>query len=284
MSSFILKIIALICMTIDHIGVLIPNMPIWFNWIGRISAPIFMFCAIESMVHTSDRKKYLFRLYIASVLMGILQFKLNIDMNFFRVIFSTMIIIYLVLLSQEKNLNIKNMILFYILWQVISICIIIALIYSDFTNIHFIIYILSALTGSVFYLEGGLVLVALGLMMFALRKSHKNMAIGYVIFCSIYFILSTTSIISRVVSKISRYNSWFGNSIEYILDTIVGLSPVLTGGDMWLYNYQWLMICALPFVLFYNNKKGGSLKYLFYVYYPLHISILYLVGKYYIVI
>jgi len=34
---------------------------------------------------------------------------------------------------------------------------------------------------------------------------------------------------------------------------------------------QWLMILAVPFILLYNGEKGrGGLKYLFYIYYPLH--------------
>lgn len=44
MSSTLLKLIALIFMFIDHIAEFIPGTPIWFHWIGRISAPIFFFC------------------------------------------------------------------------------------------------------------------------------------------------------------------------------------------------------------------------------------------------
>jgi len=38
------------------------------------------------------------------------------------------------------------------------------------------------------------------------------------------------------------------------------------------------MIAALPFIILYNGERGRySLKYLFYVFYPLHIWILYIV-------
>ncbi len=54
MSTNLLKLTALICMLIDHIGEFIPQSPIWFRYIGRISAPLF-FIAVPgaSIIHTT---------------------------------------------------------------------------------------------------------------------------------------------------------------------------------------------------------------------------------------
>ncbi len=42
-SGFSLKIIALVLMTMDHMHEFLAStgIPIWFNWIGRLSAPLF---------------------------------------------------------------------------------------------------------------------------------------------------------------------------------------------------------------------------------------------------
>ena len=43
-------------------------------------------------------------------------------------------------------------------------------------------------------------------------------------------------------------------------------------------DVQWMMIAALPLLLSYNNRPGPRTKfskYFFYVFYPLHIFILY---------
>jgi len=47
-------------------------------------------------------------------------------------------------------------------------------------------------------------------------------------------------------------------------------------------NIQWAMILALPLMLLYNWQKGKySLKYLFYVFYPAHLWILYFLSEFY---
>lgn len=49
--------------------------------------------------------------------------------------------------------------------------------------------------------------------------------------------------------------------------------------DLFYGNPQWMMILSLPFLLMYNGEKGRRWKYLFYGFYPVHIIILYFVGK-----
>ncbi|MDU5111608.1 MAG: TraX family protein [Clostridium sp.] len=50
--------------------------------------------------------------------------------------------------------------------------------------------------------------------------------------------------------------------------------------NLFLINYQWMMVFALPFMLIYNGKRGKGLKWLFYVFYPVHIFILFIIGNY----
>ena len=62
MSGYSLKLIALVTMLIDHIGVaLFPNILI-LRYIGRISFPIFAFLIVEGFEHTSNFRKYITRI------------------------------------------------------------------------------------------------------------------------------------------------------------------------------------------------------------------------------
>lgn len=64
MSSFGLKVFALILMIIDHAAEFLPGMPVWMRWIGRLAAPIFIFCSVWSFTYTRDRKN----IYLDSIL------------------------------------------------------------------------------------------------------------------------------------------------------------------------------------------------------------------------
>lgn len=68
MSSFVLKIIACICMFIGHIPYVFPDTVIPCILIGRISFPIFAFLISEGYIHTKSFGKYLTRLLVLSVI------------------------------------------------------------------------------------------------------------------------------------------------------------------------------------------------------------------------
>ena len=43
MSVTMLKRIALAAMAMNYIGAFIPGAPVWFQWIGRLAAPLFFY-------------------------------------------------------------------------------------------------------------------------------------------------------------------------------------------------------------------------------------------------
>ena len=71
-SSFILKVVALITMAIDHVGMVLPMMYPYndfiyelsnvFRCIGRLALPLFVFMIVEGVIHTKNFKGYLIRL------------------------------------------------------------------------------------------------------------------------------------------------------------------------------------------------------------------------------
>lgn len=72
MTLTALKIIGVICMTLDHFSTIL-GAPIWFRYIGRFAAVIFFFCAVESVVLTHDRRAYCKRLWFMSMGMKIVH-------------------------------------------------------------------------------------------------------------------------------------------------------------------------------------------------------------------
>ncbi len=64
MDTNFLKLIAILSMTVDHVGgAFFPQYPV-FRWIGRLAFPLFCYCMTVGMLYTSDIKKYFLRLGI----------------------------------------------------------------------------------------------------------------------------------------------------------------------------------------------------------------------------
>ena len=56
-----LKTIALVLMVLDHIHYFFEFtgcIPTVFSMLGRLSAPLFLFCTVEGFAHTHDRKRH----------------------------------------------------------------------------------------------------------------------------------------------------------------------------------------------------------------------------------
>ena len=77
MTTFSLKLTAVVLMTLDHIGLYIPAAPVWLRWLGRGAYPLFLFCMVQGYAHTRSRKRYLLRLYLMSLFMTALGLFLN---------------------------------------------------------------------------------------------------------------------------------------------------------------------------------------------------------------
>lgn len=75
--NFILKILALLTMTLDHIGYmlqeyyLVPELANVFRIIGRFALPLFCFMIVEGVLHTKSFKKYALRMGICLVCVSI---------------------------------------------------------------------------------------------------------------------------------------------------------------------------------------------------------------------
>ena len=133
MNIFTIKIIALILMLMDHIGEFFPDSPIWFGWLGRLAAPLFVYALAVGFHHTRNRKKYLLRLYLANVgmiffnqIMHILQRKLDYvvyeptNHNIFTTLFCAGVLICIWENRKEKK-KFLTYIGIYIFWQAMLI-------------------------------------------------------------------------------------------------------------------------------------------------------------------
>ena len=71
-DSFWLRIVALLTMTLDHVGACLDFRNFFIlRLIGRIALPLFIFLTVEGALKTSNRKKYILRIGIFAAVIGI---------------------------------------------------------------------------------------------------------------------------------------------------------------------------------------------------------------------
>lgn len=261
LSGFQLKYIALIAMVFDHIHYFFDytgKIPIWFTMIGRLAAPLFLFTVIEGFIHTRNRKKYFLKIYVLAILMGLIQF------GFYN---------FLHPLVRPDGFFPKNMML------------------SSFA------ILLVALQGIAWiqekkYLKGIPTLLfplMLPWLMLLLYLSGQDKPI-FTLFINLlnYTVLPTHTSISDggtwlLLTGIAMYLCHKNLKKEVLAFVTVSLVWVLMGivlsrpsfQDLMFRYIEWMEIFAAPLMLCYNGQRGKGSKYLFYVFYPTHIYLLY---------
>ena len=280
-SNFILKIIALIFMTIDHVGVFLPSSPLQFTFrvLGKIALPIFIYTTLEGCRKTKDIKKYMLRLGVMSIFMYIaiviaqlvLYFNngyLLVFQNIFFTLLNLVFIYYLFFVNKNKNK--RRMVILPILIFIGSYIFFLLRIngISEFISSIFV----DGLT-TMYGLEAPIMFVGalLGIYIYeeiVRKRLNNDETLVNEFLCSKKAQLSRNIIMCLSIALVSLIMYSF--TYENI--------PSFTFGNTCIYN-TYFIIC-FPFILLYNGKRGFNNKIVngaFYLYYPLHIGIIALI-------
>lgn len=215
-----IKIIAVVSMTIDHIGgAFFPQYPA-FRWIGRIAFPLFCYCLTVGMMYTGDIKKYLFRLGAFAV----------ISQPFWILAFN----------SDDITGNIFNL------------------------NIFFT-----------------LIVSLLGACGFKERKWWLFILV-LILLNVINFDYAMTGLILILIFYLCRNKPWLGAAV-YTLTYLPALNGNMAdplalkiGGHA--IGFEIFALLALPFIYIQTNSGLKIPKWFFYIYYPVHLFAIYLIG------
>lgn len=266
-------------MLFDHIWTFIPNMPCFFHWIGRLSAPIFIFCCILGFENTTNKKIYILRIYIFNVFIGILNIIYPIEMNFIKTLSLITILCAIVYLRELKYKHASLILFLFFTYQIVTS--ILFLLNTSITYEYKVL--LSNISLNLLYLDGGIFFLALGLCMYIYKTDKKKLFISLVVLTILYLIIYDTNVILRAMRFAQRNFSVFKNLTDserpfYIVKAILGFHPAFNATNLLYDDPQWMMLFSLPFIFLYNGKKGRNMKFIFYIFYPCHIVLLYFIS------
>lgn len=264
LSETALKAIALGLMVLDHIHyffLFTGAVPDWFSMLGRLSAPLFLFCAAEGFAHTHDRRAYLGRLWAMGAGMGLVQFLLALfgrradgfyPMNAILRDLTVSCLLWQGMDWLRRRRWARGLALLAgvgVLWPAVSLWLMQALPWNGLP-----VYLLSwtVLPNWAFSTDGGVWFILGGVLLYALRGHRKIQVLAW-----------------------AAWAFWIDmGSVSYLLRMGGGISL----GQAMLLSYQWMEVFAAPLMLLYNGQRGAGHKQLFYWFYPAHVYGLYLLS------
>lgn len=263
LSNFQLKYLAAIFMVLDHIQYFFDftgKIPLFFSYLGRLAAPIFLFCLIEGFMHTHNRTLYILRIYIVSIGMGLIQF------SFYNI--SSGLVRGDGFFPQNQMLASFSILLFVlqgIEWckakrWLKGLCAVLLPIFMPFLFLplfqaasghSIILFLLNLLSFSILPLhtaiiDGGTITLITGIVFYLFYPKRKLQAACFGLLCILWDIVR-----------------------------IILLMPELSLMTFFTQAYEWMEIFAVIPMLCYNGTRGNGSKNFFYWFYPVHIYVLY---------
>ena len=266
LSDTSLKEIALALMVLDHIHYFFSftgAVPEWFSMLGRVSAPLFLFCTAEGFAHTHDRRTYLLRLWAMGAGMGLVQFVIGVGLGrradgFYPMNGILRDLTVACLLWQgidwlrQRRLGRALALVggVGVLWPAVSLALVAALPPAGQLPLYFLSW--TVLPNWAFSTDGGVGFILGGVLLYALRGRRKIQVLAW-----------------------AAWAFWIDmGSVSYLLRMGGGISL----GQAMLLSYQWMEVFAAPLMLLYNGQRGAGHKQLFYWFYPAHVYGLYAVS------
>lgn len=266
LTGFELKYLALILMVLDHIHYFFEYtgmIPIWFSWLGRLAAPLFLFCLVEGFTHTHDKKKYFLKIYSLSIIMGLIRFGFYNVLDFAvrgdgfipaNAMLSSFVVLLVVLMGIELIRQKKFLIgILAVVIPVILPYLFIYFVYIPYTDNHTVNILASLINFTILPLhtmiqDGGTLTLIEGviLYLFSFCKNKNARIYAFVIFELLYGI----GLVSLAIGSFNVHTLIFE-------------------------GYEWMSAFSAIFMLCYNGERGHGNSRFFYLFYPAHIYVLY---------
>ena len=263
-----LKTVALVLMVLDHIHYFFEFtgwVPIWFNMLGRLSAPLFLFCTVEGFAHTHDRKRYVFRIWAIGTAMAALEFFMIYAGAFRRgdgfypqnAIFQDLVLLCVVWqgidwLREKKIAKGLAAIAAVLCWPYMVVAFL--LVFPQVQDMPIASAVVAFLMTSPLPMwtaitDGSWGFLLGGVLLYALR-GHRPVQLGV----------------------------WALN--ELLWDLVLPFAMFHAQADfvwtqMFTDYYEWFGVAAAVLMGLYNGRRGSGHKQLFYGFYPAHIYLLY---------
>lgn len=251
--------------------------------IGRLAFPIFCFLLIEGFIHTRNRWKYAVRLAIFALISEI-PFDLAFYGSFYtkhQNVFLTLLIGLLVMqgfwLIKEKARNKKWLPIMAVAGAIAAGFVI------TYTSINIIRFIYTTIRGEErgnlldIFIIISLIIVVIMLLVYFIMIKKNSLEVSNVRFANL-FVLIAGMVIAQVLR--TDYSGFgvltiavmYGFRKSHFKSMLAGCITLTV-----MTIFEAVAFFDLILIGAYNGKRGLSFKYVFYLFYPVHLLVLYLI-------
>lgn len=246
LTTFSLKIIGMILMVVDHVHQMFApfGVPTWVDWFGRPVALIFFFVSVVGFSHTHSKRAYMMRLYLWMIFMAFFTSGLEAVVHFDQVVLMNNIF---------RDLFIGTVFMAAVdefqsagkdnpngVWKGMG---------------WFLLPFISSII----------------LMVLAAKIKLIPHSVFFVLSAVLPSIVTAENGIMVLIIPI-LYILRDRRLIQVAVIAVVAMFFAVAG------SVQWMMVFAIIPIWFYNGQKGPGMKQFFYIFYPAHIAILYIIA------
>ena len=243
MNAYHLKLSAIVAMVLNHIAIafytVLPlGVMLPIYAIGGLTYTVMAYFIVEGYKHTSSLSKYIFRLFIFGVIAQAVH---------------GMVLGITAFVSPIMHLNIMFSIILALL----------VLLLYDKVKIRFLFWVLFVVACILaFFMDLFFVAILMPLLYYTIKDETRRRTLPGIVGGIIFLVLGLPLFLANFAPDVDVYSE-FGMSPELALAT-----PTFAFG------------CFIGAVLIknFNNERGKRSKWLFYVFYPLHLAVLAEIG------
>ncbi len=270
LSTSAIKWIALFFMTLDHIaafGFEIPIVGRFYNplrLVGRIAAPLFLFALVQGLRHTSNRPRFLLRLYLAGVGAGLFVAVTdllfgeivgyitpgNIIFTFFYVALYSWAVEGLMDAARKRNwrgaaLAALCCVLPFLVQPLRLALLELPRMEDGLAAVFLAHNLIDSFLPTLISVDYGWGMILLGVMLYFAKTKRRQCGV-FAAFCLVCMAGAAAGGFYYPIQDFSSFTMTFFNPS------------------------QCRMALALPFMMLYNGQRGRGPKWFFYLYYPTH--------------
>ena len=253
MTTFQIKLIAITAMVVDHVGLFFFPQILLLRIIGRLAFPLFAWLIANGAYYSKNINIYLARLFLFAIIAQIPFFLANrlIEPSFWEL--NVLFTLFLGLAAIELMRKSRN------------------------RFIAILVVLISALLAEILSTDYGALGVLAIILFYVYFKDIKKMLLLQICLFTLLSVIPTGIVMAFTGVANPGISILSVKLCSSLMKGCLQVSTTIPPNFVVLNLIEPLGLFSLFFIALYGGQRGRKIKYFFYLFYPLHLSVIYFI-------